>query len=409
MRRLITELHQESFDIVEAARNGVPRAVAFAETDLVIKVAIGMRRVGKSFLLYQKMHALLDQGVTWEQILFLNFEDDRLRPMDAKTAGKLLDAFYELYPENHHRRCYFFLDEIHVVENWHLVARRFFDTKQVQLYLTGSSAKLLSTEIHTSLRGRSLATEVWPYSFSEYCAAHDILPPTKKLFGKATFDTLYQSFLTYLFLGGFPAVQHMQIGEWREMLQGYVDVVIMRDIVERYSVSNIAFLRYLVNTVLKNAATHFSVNKFYNDAKSVGYKVGKDTIHLYLRYLEDAFLCFSVPVYSKSARAINNQTKKIYAVDTGIIHAVSLSSEDLYGKLFENLVYLALRRQRKKIYFYKTKSGYEIDFVTVDPAGKKECIQVCWDVTDEATLDRENRALQPGILMTPREYLMARL
>src|SRR3989338_659267 len=415
MRALLLELVEESFVLIENARSSTAREATFARTDLMMKVAIGMRRTGKSFLLYQQVLALLAQGISSEQILLLNFEDERLRPMDAKTAGKLLYTFDALYPDNHHRRCYFFLDEIHNVTDWFLVVRRFFDTKNVQLYLTGSSSKLLSTEIHTSLRGRSLATEVWPYSFSEYCATHNIAKPPAKSFGKITLDALQKHLREYLFLGGFPAVQLMSQGEWRETLQGYAETVMMRDVIERYKIENIVFFRYLMNTILKNAATTFSVNKFYNDAKSLGYKIGKDTIHLYLQYLEEAFLCFLVPIYSKSERATHNRSKKIYAIDTGLIHAVSLHSNDLYGKLFENLIYLDLRRQQKKVYFYKTKEGFEIDFITVDQEGRRACIQVCWDMSDEETVARETRALSAakkelgisGVIITPSTYFNA--
>lgn len=413
MGHLLETLQEEAFAIVAESKNNITRQIEFPKTENIIKVAIGMRRSGKSYFLYQTINTLLNQGVSKEQILFINFEDDRLLPMKAKEMGQLLDAFYSLYPENHNRKCYVFLDEVQNVEKWHLVVRRYFDSKNVQLYLTGSSAKLLSKEINTNLRGRSLALEILPYSFQEYLVAHKVAPP-KKPFGQASFDIMRQQLLNYFSTGGFPAAQAMPQNEWRETLQGYVATVILRDIIERHNVTNIALLKYLTVTLLKNASALFSANKFYNDIKSQGYRVSKDTIHNYLEYIQDAFLIFCVPHYSESVREKQNRPKKIYAIDTGLVNAMSINVSNNYGRLLENLVYLDLRRQNKTIYFYNTSEGYEVDFVTVDSEGNRELIQVVWDIADPKTTEREQRALSQaekelgikGRIITLREYLM---
>ncbi len=144
----------------------VVRDAKFPEAENKIKVVIGMRRAGKTYFLYQHILKLLSEGVSRSCILYINFEDDRLLPLDQQKLGKFIDAFYALYPENHEKKCYLFFDEIHVIDDWQLVVRRLHNTKNAEIFLTGSSAKLLSKEIATSLRGRSLATEIWPYSFS---------------------------------------------------------------------------------------------------------------------------------------------------------------------------------------------------------------------------------------------------
>jgi hypothetical protein len=377
-------------------------------------VAIGMRRSGKTYFLYQTINQLLDEGVLKEQILLINFEDDRLLPMNAKEMGQLIDAFYSMYPANHDRCCYLFFDEVQNVLDWHLVVRRYFDTKHTQLYLTGSSAKLLSKEINTSLRGRSLALTIFPYSFKEYLAAHAIEYKTA-VFGQKAFDVMQQHLHNYFSLGGFPAVQSMEVSEWRETLQGYVDTVILRDIIERYNVTNIALLKYLVTTLLKNSATQFSINKFYNEIKGQGFKVSKDTIYSYLDYIQDSFLIFSVPFYSESEREKRNRPKKIYAIDTGLVRAFSLGVNSAFGQFLETLVYLDLKRDGKKVYFYTTEDGFEIDFVAVDALGKRELIQVSWDTSDPKVMEREQRALDQakeelgldGRIITARDYLRA--
>jgi hypothetical protein len=411
MRNLLETLITENRINIEDAKNGCSRQYAFPHADNMIKTAIGMRRAGKTFFLYQTIHALLNQNVPHERILFINFEDDRLLPMNAQAMGQLLDTFYTIYPDNHEQTCYIFLDEVQNITDWHLVVRRYFDSKKVQLYITGSSAKLLSTEIHTRLRGRSLSLEIWPYSFSEYLTTQNITLESKIL-GQAKIDVLTQQLQNYFCVGGFPAVQNLPQHEWRETLQSYIDTVILKDIIERHHVENIVVLKYLATTLLKNAACSFSVNKFYNDCKSQGYKIGKDTIHSYINYIQDAFLAFTVPIYSDSDRTAHSKPKKIYAIDAGLVNALSLNSDRIYGKLFENLIYLDLRRQHKKIYFYHTKTGYEIDFLTIDLSGERELLQVCWDISDNKTMEREQRALSeaekelgvPGKIITPNDY-----
>jgi len=409
---LLEILLEEAFDTVSQAQGSIVRQLSFPQTKDIIKVAIGMRRSGKTYFLYQTINQLLREGVPKQQILMINFEDDRLLPMTAKEMGALLDAFYTLYPENHEKCCYLFLDEVQNIPDWHLVVRRYFDSKNVQLYLTGSSAKLLSKEIATSLRGRSLSIEVWPYNFNEYLVAHNINPPTKP-FGQKTFDMMRDQLLKYFSTGGFPAVQFMPKNEWRDTLQGYVDTVILKDIVERHNVSNIVLLKYLTTTLLKNAATTFSVNKFYNDIKSQGYKISKDTIHTYMEYIEDTFLAFTVPFYSESHRTKQNIPKKIYAVDNGLVNANSLGTNDIHNRFLENQVYLDLRRQGKDVYFYNTVDGFEVDFVSVDKDGSRELIQVTLNMDDPKTAEREQRALTQaekelgikGRIITLKDYL----
>jgi predicted AAA+ superfamily ATPase len=389
---IIENLLEEFYATLVETEQSVVRRFAFPKADKMIKVATGMRRAGKTTFLYQCIHHLLGQGIPLETILYINFEDDRLLPMDSSGMAQLIESFYSLYPENHHRRCYLFLDELQNVSEWQVVLRRFFDSKNCQIYVTGSSAKLLSKEIATSLRGRSLSIEIWPYDFNEYLVAHVVKKPEGPI-GKIMLDTMGKHFLGFLNKGGFPAVQELSENVRKQTLQTYVETVIFRDVIERHHVTNIALLKYLTNTLLKNFASVFSVNKFYNDIKSQGYQAAKDTIYNYIGYLEDAYLIATVPVYTESLRRAQITPKKIYAVDNGLIQANIFSQSNNLGRLLENQVYLDLRRENKKIFFYTTKSGYEVDFVTESPEGKKEIIQVTWDMKDKTTRLREERAL----------------
>lgn len=409
----ILQTLQEEFHAALASTEGcVPRLNRFPEAKTLIKVAVGMRRSGKTYFLFQTIRALLSDKVALDRVLYLNFEDDRILPIDHKAMGRMIDTWYTLYPENYKHCCYLFLDEVQNVERWPLVLRRILDTKNMQIYVTGSSAKLLSKEIATSLRGRSLSMEMLPYSYSEYLTAHHKRLPSQPL-GKRALDEHRTHLLDYFCRGGFPGVQSMTSNERLETLQNYVETVVFRDVIERHRVSNIALMKYLIHFLLKNTASLFSVNKFHNTVKSHGYRASRDTLYSYLVYLEDAFLIFTAPIFTESLHRMQTAPKKVYAIDNGLVLANTFNLSDNLGKLLENQVYLDLRREGKKIFYYHTSDGYEIDFVTRDRRGNYEMIQVVWDVEDEEALKREMRALRsaeqelglPGRLLDYRDYL----
>ena len=413
MKELLLSLLDEFRDNLSKIKDSIPRDFVFSRINNKIKVAIGMRRAGKTYMLLQTAYSLIQQGVDLHQILFIDFEDDRILPCDQKTLDTMLEDFYSLYPENHNRICYIFLDEIQNVSEWALVVRRFHGTKNVEIFLSGSSAKLLSKDLHTALRGRSIANEIWPYSFNEYLNAVKYLIPTP-LFSKRVKDQLLQHLEHYLTHGGFPETTKVDNLTRRTTLQGYVDLVISKDIIERYNIQNIILLKYLVQTLLKNTSCSFSVNKFAKDLKSQGIVGSKNTVHEYLEYLEDAYLVFPIKLYSESIRKMQANVRKVYAVDPGLVNAYIFSRNKNYGHLFENIVYLQLRRTGHKIYYYLTqKERYEVDFLTQTPEGELHLYQVCWDINDLETLDRENRALNiakqelgiEGSLITPDQFL----
>ncbi len=390
----------------------VPREAAFAEAPNKIKVAIGMRRAGKTYFVYQHILHLIKEGIDKNQILYLNFEDDRLRAFDHGSIAMLVEAFYSLYPENHDKKCYLFLDEIQNVEGWPPVIRRFHDTKNVEIFLTGSSAKLLSKEIATSLRGRSLATEIWPYSFKEFLKAQQITI-NSRLYDKKTQDMLIKAFKLYLSTGGFPEVTSYPADVRQQTLQEYIDLVIYRDIVERHRISNPALIKHMILSMLHNTGRPFSIHKFYNESKSLGYAISKDVLYDYADYIEDAYLAFSIPIFDSSIRKVQANPKKLYAIDPGLIRALTLDYDRDLGRLFENVVYLDLRRQKCHVSYYLTKDRTEVDFIIQTPRGQKKLFQVVWNMEDPDTYERESRALEtameelkiPGEILTLDAYL----
>ena len=392
LERLLGEFHAK-LNLLEGI---VARDAQFPEAPNKIKVAIGMRRAGKTYFLYQQILKMINKGVSKTAILFLNFEDDRLLPLNEQKLAKLVDAFYSLYPENHDRKCYLFFDEIQNVNLWPIVIRRLHDTKNAEIFLTGSSAKLLSKEIATSLRGRSLAIEIWPYSFNEFIRAKKI-SMDRSLYDKKTQDKLTKIFHQYLSEGGFPEIIAFDPDVKQKTLQEYLDVVIYRDIIERHNIKNPTLIKYMILSIIHNVGKPFSVNKFYNDLKSQGYQIGKDILYEYADYIEDSYLAFPIAIYDKSIRKIYTNPKRLYAIDPGMIRALTLNYESDLGRLFENIVYLDLKRLGCKINYCLTSERYEVDFLAQTPRGYKKFFQVVWDMEDVNTMEREERALQAGM------------
>ncbi len=408
LRILLGELRDKLSLLTEL----VPRHARFPEAPQKIKVAIGMRRTGKTYFLYQHILKLLKEGVNKTSILYINFEDDRLLPLDGKKLAKLVDAFYSLYPENHEKKCYLFFDEIQNVEEWATVIRRLHDSKHAEIFLTGSSAKLLSKEIATNLRGRSLSVEIWPYSFEEFLQAKKI-DIDRSLYDKKTQDILTQLFHDYLSTGGLPEVTHFPLDVRQKTLQDYLDVVLYRDIIERHQIKNPALIKYMILSMIHNTGKPFAINKFYHDLKSQGHQIGKDTLYQYAEHIEDAYLLFLMPIYEKSFRKAQLHPKKLYTIDSGIVRACTFDYIQDLGRLFENIIYLDLRRLNSKISYYLTSEHYEIDFLTQSGQGQKKIFQIAWHTDSPKTLEREQRALNsamkelnsPGELITLDSYL----
>lgn len=391
-QKILKILLGELRDKLQRLQRDVPRDIQFPEAPGKIKVAIGMRRSGKTWFVYQQILKLLAQGVELESILYVNFEDDRLQPLDYQKLAKLIESFYSLYPINHERKCYLFLDEIQTVDKWPLVIRRMHDTKNAEIFLTGSSAKLLSKEIATNLRGRSIATEVWPYSFSEFMRAKKV-HFERDIYDKKTQDRLTHLFKQYLSDGGFPEVTHYDSEIRQKVLQEYLDIAIYRDIIERHSIKNPTLIKYMILSLIHNVGKPFSVNKFYNEVKSRGYAISRDVLYEYADYIEDAYLGFSVSLYDRSIRKVQTNPKKVYAIDPGMVRSTTLEFETDLGRLFENVVYLDLRRQGHKISYYLTEERYEVDFLIQTGQGKKKLFQVVWQMEEASTFERETRAL----------------
>ena len=366
-------------------------------------VVVGMRRSGKTYFLYQQIGERLKSGIDRGRLLYVNFEDERLLPLAAADLSRIPEAFYRRFPANREHLCWFFFDEIQNVPGWETFVRRLLDNEKVALVLTGSSARLLSREIASSLRGRSLSTEILPFSFAESLRHAGIELPGSWPPGAKARSLLEHRLEQYLESGGFPEVQAIPKDLRIRVLQEYIDVVILRDVVERYGVENLPALRYLERSLLASPAGRFSVSKLFNDLKSQGMRVGKDTLYEYLAHLEDSFLLFTVTVASPSARVRQVNPRKCYPVDPALSAAVSFRASGDVGHLLETAVCLELRRRGRSLAYVATRSGYEVDFLAHDSRGARELVQVSAGLEDPSTRQRELRALEEGMKETSCE------
>jgi len=366
-----------------------------------VHAVIGMRRAGKTTFLRQ-LQAARRQSLPPERAVFVSFDDDRLAEMAADQLALLLEEYYRRYPELRGRETVsWYLDEIQLVAGWELFVRRVVDSELVEIVVSGSSARMLSREVHTSLRGRGMETAVHPFSFREFLRHRGEEPDQEAPRWTAAERSLVEKrFQEYLIEGGFPEVQGLSTSLRIALLQSYVDTVLFRDVVERYGISQVAALRWLVRQCLRNPAGSFSVHRLHQDLKSQGHGVAKETVHALLDHLLDAFLVSSVPLATESERQRNSNPRKLYPADPGLIRAYDTSGRSNLGHALETAVLNEIERRKGEVTYVKTAEGFEVDFHIRHLSGAEELVQVCADPA--GALDRELRALAEAAPAAPR-------
>ena len=277
------------------------------------------------------------------------------------------------------------------------------DTEQIDFVVSGSSARLLSREIHSSLRGRAVATVVSPFCFREYLRHRGEEPESSaRRFTAPERSAAEKRLREFLVVGGFPEAQGLDEATRIVLLQGYVDTVLFRDVVERYGVTQVAALRWITRHALRSPCSSFSVNRLYNDLRSQGHAIGKAAVHDLLGHLIDAFLLAAAPVATESERRRNTNPRKLYPVDPGLIQAFDSGGRSNAGHALELVVFHELRRRGADVAYVKTKDNLEVDFLARYPGGREELIQVCVDPSEPATLGRELAALDAAGIEHPR-------
>ena len=375
---------------------GVPRRLRLEAVHGKAAVCIGVRRSGKSTYLFQVVQRLLDDKVPRKNILYLNFFDDRLHGLKQENLGLVAEAYYSLYPEKKNAETvYCFFDEIQAVPGWESFVDRLMRTEKCEVYLTGSSAQMLSKEIATQMRGRALSWEMFPFSFREFLdykgvESEGALSTKKRLLVQKAFGEYWET-------GGFPEVAGLDRNLRVKTHQEYFHAVLFRDLVERHDVSHPKAVADLAHWLVDNTASLYSVNRLTGYLKSLGHKAPKSAVSDYLAWFEDAYFLFSVRIFDSSLARSHTNPKKIYCVDHAMVTSVSSGVLVNSGHLLENLAFTALRRIHAEIYYYKTKTGREIDFVVPLRSSSRMLVQVCESLAEPQTRKREVAALSEAM------------
>jgi hypothetical protein len=331
-----------------------------------------------------------------EQLPYINLEDERLAGLDIQHLSALIEAYYRLFPAFRGKQTVVWcFDEIQIVPGWEKFVRRLLDTEKVEIFISGSSAALLSREIATAMRGRAWEVPIFPFSFREFLQHQGYgIPARLDMLTPAERSQLENALQTYLTSGGFPEAQGLDTATRFRLLSDYVDVAILRDVVERHQVRNISSLRWLVRHLLGNPGALFSIEKFYLALKSQGLTVARDTLHDLLSYLEDSFLVRITNIEANSERQRMVNPRKIYPIDPALIPIFDRSGKANLGHSLETVIRIELERRGLAVSYVRTQNGYEVDFLARSPDGKLALIQVCADLNDPQTIEREIRALE---------------
>lgn len=348
----------------------------------------GVRRCGKSTLMMIAINDLLKIGVPVQNILWIGFDDERLRNMTSDDFDEVIAAYMEMYPDIPIKDVYMFFDEIQIIGGWEYFVLRVYKSYCKNIYISGSNATMLSTELSTALRGYPLEYKIYPLSFNEYCRfrgvnANGYLEQEKARVRNAFMDFNRES--------AFPEVVLTESAtEKLQLLNGYFNTMLLKDIAEHYGIMNLPVLRYFVKRIMANLTKPTSILSIYNDIKSQGFKINKDELYKWAGYVCDVFLFIRIPKYERSLIKEQKSLNKYYCIDNGLRSAVLLPQSDDNGKLLENTVLLHLNRNlglSDRIFYYQDSS--ECDFVIQRHERIDELIQVTWDMSDEHTRERE--------------------
>jgi hypothetical protein len=343
-------------------------------------------------VVFENIELLLQQGVPLPHILYINFEDERLAELTVQDLDLILQAYRELYPEVPLAEVYMFFDEIQNVDTWEKFIRRIHESISKKICVTGSNSKLLGTEIATELRGRTLPLEVFPLSFKEFLTFKGITHERNSLYAPTERAAIINGLDEYLKYGGFPEVLTRETEFKIATLQGYLDVMIYKDLVERYKITSTKTVKFFIRQVLNANTKEFSVHKAFNAFKSGGFQVSKNTLYDYFDYVQAIYLAFVVYKYEPSDRNKELTSRKVYAIDSGLYNAVNTRDTDDRGKLLENALFLHLYRRQKEVYFYKDEYS-ECDFIVCEKGKPKAALQICYSMDAEETRKREINGL----------------
>lgn len=365
----------------------------------------GVRRCGKSTMMEIAINNLVHEGVPKENILWLGFDDERLINMSSDELDNVIVAYMEMFPNIQIKDVHMFFDEIQLIKDWEYFVLRVYKSYCKNIYVCGSNAIMLSTELVSALRGYPLEYEIYPLSFNEYCRFKGISTDSYLEQDKARLKTAFEDFIH---ASAFPeVVLATSKSEQLKLLHGYFDTMILRDLTEHYRISNTSVVRYLIKRIMDNLTKPTSINAIYNDIKSQGLKVSKDDLYLWADYACRIFMFIRIPKYSRSVGKERKSLDKYYCIDNGLRAAVLMPQSNDHGKYLENTILLQLKRNllpSDKISYYQGHT--ECDFVLQREDRVVQLIQVTWSITDAETREREIKGLLEASSATDCDNLL---
>lgn len=385
LKELIIEHKEKFLKKTELVKREIQKDIAPLLNQREIIIITGVRRGGKSSLMRLISNDLIEKyDILQDNILYLNFEDERFTYFDINDFEQVYEIFLELYhPVG---RKYFFLDEIQNVKGWEKWLNRLYEFEDLKIFVTGSNATLLSSEIATALTGRNRQLIVYPFSFNEFLSLRSYSITEKDFYLREKRLEIKRLFDEYLKLGGFPEV--LKISD-NTLLEQYLKDIIYRDVIARYSIRNIKEIKELTLFLASNIGTIQS----YNNLREMINVKSLNTIKNYLEMLENVFLFFKIDLFSFSVKKQIYNPSKIYSVDSALSNAIVFKFSENIGHIYENIVFIELQRKNKEVFYWKSKRGREVDFVIKSGLKIDEAIQVCFSFTDKKTRDRELESL----------------
>ncbi len=372
------------------------------------QVVVGTRRCGKTYRLYQEMRDIVAAGYDASSILYFNFEDERLKPYTAGLLADVVDTFFAMRPQAKRDGCFLFFDEIQEVPDWGLFLRRLIDSTDATIYVTGSSSKMLSHELKSEFRGRSLPRELFPMGLSEYVrytTGAAVRPEAG--FSSSDQAVLRNALQSYLLRGGFIAPLALPAQDAMLLLQEYAYRTVALDIIERYNLRNPQVAVRFLARALASSGRELSVNKVANEFKSAGVSTSRETLGNLLDYYEQSYLVFSLQDLSRSLSDNARSSSKVYAADPGMFAAFMRASAQDSGQRLETAVFDKLRRTTvsaregslARLTFEHEGRSHEVDFVCGDAlvGDVYRLVQVSVSLDDPKTRARELAALEAGM------------
>jgi len=361
-----------------------------------ILIITGVRRSGKSSLMKLLCDDILkSKDILENNILYLNFEDERFIPFTVEDFEPLYETYIEL--ENPQGRVYLFLDEIQNIAGWEKWLNRLYEFENIKIFITGSNASLLGSDIATALTGRNRQIVTWPFSLREYLAMKGVFIDAKSLYQRKKKAEIKRLFSEYLKLGGFPEI--IKIGD-TTLLEQYFKDIIYRDVIVRYGIKNVREIKELALFLAANPGT---LQSYKNMQRIIGVR-SQNTVKNYLESLHDVYLFIPVDLFDYSLKRQIYNPSKIYCIDVALSNSISFKFSRNLGHIYENIVFVELLRRKKDIYYWKSKKGREVDFVVRQGPQVAEAIQVCFSLENEKTRAREFQALKEA-----REELNAQI